>query len=156
MKVVLVVILLAGTLPVIASAAEPFYLGTWKIVSAVVAPWQKGPPHADDKSEMKSLVGKTVTIQPKAIVGPRSIACKTPNYRVRDYPATMLFQGAFDEMHRSDAAADPAKIAAQLGFRGSSWKTLETGCANELDFHFLDPSTADFALNNYVYTMKKQ
>lgn len=68
----------------------------------------------------------------------------------------MLFQGAFDEMRRKDASAEPAKIAARLGFRGSSWKTLETGCANELDFHFLDPSTADFALNNYVYTMKKQ
>ena len=73
----------------------------------------------------------------------------------------MLFQGAFGEMHLRDKSADPAKIAATLGFRGSAsktptWKTLETGCANELDFHFLDPTTAAFGLNNYVYMLKKQ
>ena len=105
---------------------------------------------------MKSLVGKTVIIQPKRIIGPRIIACQGPNYRVKDYPAGMLFQGAFDEMHRRDPSADPAKIAAGLGFKGSSWKTLETGCANELDYHFLDPATAAFGLNNYVYMLKKQ
>ena len=64
-------------------------------------------------------------------------------------------------MHLRDKSADPAKIAATLGFRGSAsktptWKTVETGCANELDFHFLDPTTAAFGLNNYVYMLKKQ
>jgi len=156
MKSFLADVILGCALAAVASAAEPFYLGTWKIVSAVVAPWQKAPAYAGDTVEMKSLVGKTFVFQAKAIAGPGIIACKTPNYRVKDYPANMLFQGAFEEVHRSDASADPAKIAAKLGFRGSSWKTLETGCANELDFHFLDPSTADFALNNYVYTIKKQ
>ena len=47
-------------------------------------------------------------------------------------------------MHRRDKSADPAKIAAKLGFRGSSWKTLETGCGNELDYHFLDPGNRGF------------
>ena len=135
-------------------AAEPFYFGTWKIASATVAPWQY--PQRDDSAEMKSLVGKTVIVQQKAILGPRAIACRNPNYRVKDYPADMLFQGAFDEMHRRDPSADLAKLAFKLGFRGSSWKTLETGCANELDFHFLDPNTAAFGLNNYVYILKKQ
>ena len=105
---------------------------------------------------MKSLVDKLVVIQTAAIKGPRPVACKGPKYRVKEYPADMLFQGAFGEMHRRDKSADPAKIAAKLGFRGSSWKTLETGCGNELDYHFLDPTTADFGLNNNVYTMKKQ
>ncbi|HTB18510.1 MAG TPA: hypothetical protein VK708_10345, partial [Bryobacteraceae bacterium] len=106
--------------------------------------------------EMKTLVNKTVVIQAKAIAGPRQVACKGPNFQVKDYPADMLFQGAFGEMQRRDKSADPAKIAARLGFRGSSWKTVETGCGNELDYHFLDPVTAAFGLNNYVYTMKKQ
>jgi len=156
MKLLLLISALMASAGAAQQPGDPFYLGTWKIVSAVVAPWQQGAPHAGDTAEMKSLVGKTVTIQPKAIAGPGITACKGPNYRLKDYPANMLFQGAFDEMRRKDASAEPAKIAARLGFRGSSWKTLETGCANELDFHFLDPSTADFALNNYVYTMKKQ
>lgn len=131
-------------------------MGSWKIVSATVAPWQDGHPYPDDAAEMKSLVGKTVVIQAKAIAAPHAVACQGPHYQVKDYPADMLFQGAFGEMHRRDGSADPVKIAARLGFRGSSWKTLETGCGNELDYHFLDPTTADFGLNNFVYTLKKQ
>jgi len=140
----------------LAAAADPFYIGTWKITSARVAPWQSGPPYASDLSETKSLVGKTIFIQSRRIAGPGILACRAPDYRVRDYPAGMLFQGGFDEMHRRNPSADPAKLAAGLGFHGNSWKTLETGCANELDFHFLNPSTAAFALNNYIYTLKKQ
>ena len=68
----------------------------------------------------------------------------------------MLFQGAFGEMHERDKTVDPAKVAATVGFQGKSWKTLETGCAIELDFHFADPNTAAFGLNNHVYTLKKQ
>jgi hypothetical protein len=156
MKILLIMTVLAGALVSSADAADPFYLGTWKIVSATVAPWQDGRPYDTDLAEMKSLVDKTVVIQPAAIVGPRPVACKGPKYKVKDYPADMLFQGAFGEMHLRDKSADPAKIAAKLGFRGSSWKTLETGCGSGLDYHFLDSATAAFGLNNYVYTLKKQ
>jgi hypothetical protein len=159
MKVLLtivVIVLMAGALLPSACAAEPFYMGSWKITSAVVAPWQEGRPYRDDLAEMKSLVGTTVVIQLKSIIGPHAVACKGPHYQVKDYPADMLFQGAFGEMHLRDKSADPVKIAAKLGFRGSSWKTLETGCGNEWDYHFLNPGTAAFGLNNYVYTLKKQ
>ncbi len=160
MKLFFITAFLAGAIAPSACAADSFYLGTWKITSAVIAPWQVERPYGSDVAEMKTLVNKTVVIQPKAILGPRQVACKGPNYRVKDYPADMLFQGEFGEMHRRDASADPVKIAAGLGFHGPSktmtWKTLETGCGNELDYHFLDPITAAFGLNNYVYTLKKQ
>jgi len=155
-KIFHIMALLAVALASSGVAADPFYLGTWKIASAAAAPWWDDRGHESDRAEMKSLVGKTVVIQAKAIIGPRPVACKGPNYQVKDYPADMLFQGAFGEMQRRDKSADPGKIAAQLGFRGSSWKTLETGCGNELDYHFLDPTTAAFGLNNYVYTLRKQ
>jgi hypothetical protein len=150
------ILFMLALLGVSAQAADPFYIGSWKIASAAIAPWQVARPYGDDTAEMKSLVGKTVIIQQKAILGPRIIACKGPHYQVKDYPADMLFQGEFGEMHRRDPSADPVKIAARLGFQGSSWKTLETGCGNELDYHFLNPTTAAFGLNNYVYTLKKQ
>ena len=137
------------------TSADAFYLGTWKITGVVAAPWFD-PEQKPDPAELKSLVGKTVVFQPKAIVGPRQVACKGPNYQVKDYPADMLFQGAFGEMHSRDKSVDPEKVAAAVGFHGHSWKTLETGCATELDFHFADPTTAAFGLNNYVYTLKKQ
>jgi hypothetical protein len=145
-----------ATLAVSASAADTFYLGTWKIVSAAVAPWWEDSGHPPGAAEMKSLVGKTITIVPGGIRGPRTLACSGVKYQVKDYPADMLFQGAFDEMRRRNKAVDPAKLAAKVGFHGTSWKTLETGCGVEIDYHFIDPATAAIGLNNYVYTLKKQ
>jgi hypothetical protein len=136
-------------------AADAFYLGGWRIVSAVVAPWAD-PNQKPDSTEMKSLVGKVIAVKQNEISGPAAMTCKGPNYRVKDTPASVLFQGAFEEMQRRDKSADPVKIAAKLGFRGSSWKTLETGCANELELHFVDLGTAEFGLNDFVYTLKKQ
>ena len=98
----------------------------------------------------------TVGIRLKEISGPGILACKGLHYKVRDYPADWLFQGAFGEMRHRHKSVDPGKIAASLGFVGSSWKTLETGCANELDYHFKNEATAAFGLNDYVYTLKKQ
>lgn len=137
------------------NAADPFYIGTWKIVSAVPAPWatKELPP---DEPEMKELSGKTVVFKLKEIEGPRQAACNGPRYKVVTVPAEGLFQGMFDELHRRDKSVDPNKMAAQAGFRGRSWKSLETGCGNELDFHFIDPMTMVFGLNNVVYTLKKQ
>ena len=136
-------------------AADAFYLGAWKIASASIAPWWTDA-RKPDPSEMSSLVGKTINIRPKEIVGPHALACKGPKYAVKDYPAGMLFQGEFDEMRRRDPSVDPAKVASKLGFKGSSSKTLETGCGNEIDFHFIDPNTTTFGLNNYIYVLKRE
>lgn len=136
-------------------AADSFYLGKWKITSALVAPWAD-PAHKPDDAESKALTGKIVAIDAAGIAGPRQVACKNPRYRVRNDGADMLFQGAFDEMHRRDPSVDPLKMAAKVGFRGSSWKTLETGCADEIEFHFVDATTAEFGLNDYVYVLTKQ
>jgi peptidoglycan/xylan/chitin deacetylase (PgdA/CDA1 family) len=139
-----------------ASAGGPFYLGTWKIVSATVAAWADAQVRRPDAKEMRSLVGQTVTIEAKAIRGPRALACSDPRYVVKECPADMLFQGAFGEMHERDRSVDPVKLAAQVGFRGERWMTLETGCEVEIDYHFIDSGTAAFGLNDYVYTLKKQ
>ena len=138
-----------------ALGADNFYLGTWKIESAVVAPWwtDRAKP---DAAEMKGLVGKTLVLTATGITGPRQVACRGPKYIVKEYLADMLFQGMIGEMHERDKSVDPEKVAATLGFRGSKWKTLETGCGNELDFHFIDPVTSTFGLNNYIYTLRKR
>src|SRR4051812_11576312 len=106
-------------------AADPFYMGKWKIVSAVVAPWWQDKAHKPDDAEMKLLIGKTVTFSANAIAATRG-ACKNPHYLVKDYPADYLFQGAFGEMQRREKSVDPVKVAAGVGFTGKSFKTLET------------------------------
>ncbi|MBR0709205.1 MULTISPECIES: hypothetical protein [Bradyrhizobium] len=136
-----------------AAAADPFYIGTWTLTAAVVAPWadsQRKP----DGTERERLMGKAVVLKPKEISGPRPFACARPQYKVADYGPDMIFQGAFDEMQRVDKKADPKTLAASLGFAGASIKTLETGC--EIDVHFVDDTTAEVGLNNYVYTLKKR
>ena len=135
--------------------AQTAWLGTWKIASATVAPWAD-TAHMPDQAEMKSLVGKTVTFKAKEIVGPRPLACKGPHYKLSDFTADMLFQGAFGEMHDKDKSVDPARVAASVGFSGPSWKVLETGCANELDWHIIDATTLAIGLDDYVYVLKKQ
>ena len=132
-----------------------FYLGAWKITSATIAPWADHE-RRPNTTEMKSLVGKTVTFEKHRILGPRQVACPDPKHELKDYPADMLFEGAFGEMHDRDKSIDPAQVAAKLGFKGSSWKTLETGCGNEINWHFIDSTTAAIGLNDYVYILKKQ
>jgi hypothetical protein len=140
----------------IAAAAEPFYVGTWKIVSAAPAPWVSAELRAD-LAEAKTLTGKIVKIEATRILGPRQVACPKPNYQLKSYGVDMLFQGSFAEMKERDKSVDMAKAAASAGFRnGTEWKTLETGCETEVDFHFIDPTTAEFGLNNVLYTLKKQ
>jgi hypothetical protein len=136
-----------------ANAADPFYLGTWKFSGAVLAPWHD-PLHMPDSTERARLIGKTIVFKAKEIAGPQPFACKGPKYELKDYTADMLFQGAFEEMKSKDKSADPNKIAASLGFSGTSIKTLETGC--EIDIHFVDAATAEVGLNDTVYTLKKQ
>lgn len=150
----LAIVALAACSLAAAMAADTSYLGTWKIASAVAAPW--ADPNPPDAKEMKSLVGKTLVFKPGEIAGPGILGCKGPNYRVVDVPVEGLFQGAFEEMHTRDRKAEPLKLAEKVGFHGTHWKSLQTGCANELDFHFVDPATAAFGLNDWVYTIKKQ
>jgi hypothetical protein len=160
MKPQLFPLLAVAAMIVAAASASPgtdeFYLGKWKIVEAKVAPWADEKVRKPDTAEMKSLVGTTVTIEAKAIRGPHAVACADVRYKVIEYPADMLFQGAFGEMHERDKSVEPVKIAEKIGFRGTRWKTLETGCTVEIDYHFMDPGTAAFGLNDYIYILKKQ
>jgi hypothetical protein len=118
-----------------------------------LAPWAD-PHEKPDAAEKDALIGKTVTLTVTAIAGPKVFACKEPHYKLSNFTADLLFQGAFEEMHDSDKSADPLKLAASLGFTGTSFKTLETGC--EIDWHFVDSSTVEVALDDYVYTLQKQ
>ena len=135
-----------------ANAGEPFYIGMWKFSGAVVAPWAD-PQRMPDSTEQSRLLGKTIVLKVNGIDGPRPFACTGPKYKVSDFTANLIFQGAFEAMQSNNKSVDPNKIAASLGFSGTSIKTLETGC--EIDFHFVDTTTAEIGLNDYIYTLKK-
>lgn len=135
------------------AAADPFYIGTWTVTGATVAPWADSRREPDN-GERARLMGKAVVLKARVISGPRPFACAHPRYEVTDFRPDMIFEGAFDEMQRADKTADPKALAASLGFSRASIRTLETGC--EIDIHFVDDTTAEIGLNNYVYTLKKR
>jgi hypothetical protein len=137
----------------LARAADPLYLGNWKISGTVAAPWAD-PKQKPDRAEPARLLGKTVVFRPKEIAGPPPFGCRAAHYKESEFGADMIFQGAFEQMQSKNKSVDPNKLAASLGFAGKSIKTLETGC--EIDFHFVDTATAEIGLNDYVYTLKKQ
>lgn len=149
MRALLTVVLCAAS----ALAADPFYFGTWKIESAKVAPWWK-EQKAPDAAESNQLTGKTVVITAAGITGPRQVACRQPKYQLRSSGPDELFQGMLEEMHGRDKSVDSRKVAASLGFRAKI-DTVETGCGNEIDFHFLDKENAAFGLNNYIFYLKR-
>ncbi|WP_395016519.1 hypothetical protein [Dongia sp.] len=139
-----------------AKAEEAFYLGQWKITGAAPGPWIKSDAELFP-DEMKSLVGQTITIKSDAIEGPGGFPCKGPKYEVMEGGPDMLFQGAFGEMQSQNAANDPQKLAEQVGFAGTQYRTVMTGCEFAVDFSFgEDKDTAMFALDNAVYTLKRQ
>ena len=139
-----------------ASAEDAFYIGTWKITEAVKAPWAKSDAELDP-AEMKMLVGRTITLKADAVEGPGSFPCKGPNYAVMEGGPEMLFQGMFGEMHDEDAAADPQMLAEAIGFSGTQYRTVITGCEYEVDFSFdADNNTAKFGLDNAIYTLKRE
>ena len=139
-----------------ASAEDAFYLGRYKITQVVKAPWGKSDAELDP-AEMKALVGQTITLKSDSVEGPGSFPCKGPKYEVLEGGPDMLFQGMFGQMHDENASNDPQKLAEQIGFAGTQYRTVITGCEYEVDFSFgTDNDTARFALNNAVYTLKRQ
>jgi len=139
-----------------AAADDAFYAGKWQITEAVKAPWAKSDAELD-AAEMKDLVGKTITLKADAVEGPGSFPCKGPKYEVMEGGPDMLFQGMFGQMHDENAANDPQQLAEQVGFAGTHYRTVITGCEYEVDFSFgADNDTAKFALNNAVYTLKRK
>jgi len=135
-----------------AEAADSFFMGSWKLSGAVLAPWAD-PRQKPDGAEPSRLLGQTIVFEAKEIAGPPPFACKAPHYKESDFTADMIFQGALEEMQSKNKSVDPNRMAASLGFMGNSIRTLETGC--EIDFHFVDATTAEIGLNDYVYTLKK-
>lgn len=139
-----------------AQAEEAFYLGQWKITGAVPGPWIKSDAELFP-DEIKSLVGKTITLKSDAIEGPGGFPCKGPKYEVMKGGPDMLFQGAFGEMQAANAADNPQKLAEKVGFTGTEYQTVMTGCEFAVDFSFgADKDIAMFALDNAVYVLKRQ
>ena len=132
-----------ATLP--GQAADRSFMGTWTIAASQAAPWADAGERPV-ASDLRALMGKSVTFSADRIVAPRPLACAKPHYLMKSYPPDMLFQGTLK---------DPPRDAGALGFAGERIPTLETGCEGALDFHFVGRDKAMFGLNNRVYVLTR-
>ena len=123
------------------------FLGRWKITKATAAPWTD----ATNRSApflAQHWVGKRVVFAWDFIDAPFPLGCDAPDYHVVEIPPEGLFQGNLTA---------PVLQAHALGFRaGAPVKTLQTDCEHLVDFHFADKSTAMFALDNVIYTLRRR
>jgi hypothetical protein len=128
-----------------AHAAGFDFLGTWTVATSEPAPWAdaKEQPVASD---LKALIGHSVSFQADRIDAPAPLKCRKPKYEIKPYTPDMLFQGSL---------TDPKKQALALGFAGDTIPTVETGCEGAIDFHFLNADNAIFGLNNRIYKIQR-
>jgi hypothetical protein len=128
-----------------AHAAKFDFLGTWTVTTSEPAPWAdaKEKPVASD---LKALIGHSVSFQADRIDAPEPLKCRKPRYEIKQYTPDMLFQGSL---------TDPKPRAAALGFAGNTIPTVETGCEGAFDFHFLNADNAMFGLNNRIYRIQR-
>jgi hypothetical protein len=135
-----------------ACAQESGFLGKWTIERADSAPWNKAD-YAPDKSIADAYIGKTVTFEANRIDGPELLACANPKYVFAEVPAEGLFQGGLAE---SDAQIPQAReTATKMGFKTQPIRTAATGCEHDIAFHMSDEDHAAFALDNWIFWMKR-
>jgi hypothetical protein len=129
----------------IAHSARFDFLGTWTVTTSEPAPWAdaREQPVASD---LKALIGNSVSFQADRIDAPAPLKCRKPKYEIKPYTPDMLFQGSL---------TDPKRQALALGFAGDTVPTVETGCEGAIDFHFLNADTALFGLNNRIYRIQR-
>jgi hypothetical protein len=127
-----------------AHAARFDFLGTWTVATSEPAPWAS-PAEKPVASDLKALIGRSVSFQADRIDAPAPLKCRKPKYEVKPYTPDMLFQGSL---------TDPKRQAAALGF-AATVPTVETGCEGAIDFHFLNADTALFGLNNRIYRLQR-
>jgi hypothetical protein len=124
----------------------PFF-GLWMISKATPAPWAD-PAHRTDPFLAQQWVGKKVIFLLDAIDAPPPLGCDMPDYHTVDVRPEDMFHGSL---------TSPIIQAQALGFRaGAPVRTLRTDCEGMIDFHFVNLSTAMFALDDVIYTLRRR
>ena len=101
-------IVLCAVIPISSAGAAPHspYLGRWFIAGASPAPWSVAGDPATAPVPAP-IVGKAIVYERSRIAGPRLLACRRPNYQLRQVPPEGLFQGGLTSP--AAQAAAPAR-----------------------------------------------
>lgn len=130
--------------------AQEAFAGSWDVVDVVPAPWVD--PNAAEKPYLNEEIAQgRITFMADSVQGPGFLNCDKAQYEVTKVPPEYLFQGGL---------TDPARQAADLGFKGGEILQLSMGCIAgdadiSMDFDMIDQDMAVFALDNMIYKMTR-
>jgi hypothetical protein len=129
------------------SEDKTVFTDQWMLGEHVAAPWAKGMGQQDS---LNKLLGYPIRFLRERIDAEAPLACAKPKYEFKQLAPRALFNGRL---------TDPDKQAAALGFDEANIReqkiwTLATGCG--VEFHFLDPYTALFAVgDDFVHKLER-
>jgi hypothetical protein len=136
--------LAAATAPAGAAESAGAFLGPWIISEAKPAPWvtPAGPANT-------ALIDAKIAFHRTSIEAPAPLNCPEATFWSEPQPAANVFSGNLSE---------PDTQARAMGF-GSRVVILSASCKVEgtpiPDFALVDRRTAMFALDGYIYVMKR-
>lgn len=139
--------ILGRTSPAVAQEA---FAGSWDMVDVQPAPWV-GVNSTDKPYLNEEIARGRITFMADSVQGPGFLNCDKVQYEITKVPPEYLFQGGL---------TDPARQAAELGFKGGEILQLSMGCIAgdadiAMDFDMIDEDFAVFALDNMIYKMKR-
>ena len=133
-------------------SAQEAFGGIWHVIEAERAPWVAADRKLQPSAEA-AFAHATFEFRADRVVGPSWTACRKPKYDLAPQPFNALFEGGlYDPEH---GLRDPAALAHRLGFQHEPVPSMTSSCS-ELLFHLADADTALFALNNMIYTMRRE
>lgn len=126
-------------------ASQQSFVGEWKVVGHIVAPWFVGPGFAPDPDP--EILDKVLTITETSTSGAAILTCEAAKFEVKSLDKSGLFEGN---------VPDPYVAKAALGVEQDQTPTLMEGCTSgagdlELNYHLIGKDTLLLGLDNIVY-----
>ncbi|KAB2883754.1 MAG: hypothetical protein F9K38_05325 [Pseudorhodoplanes sp.] len=124
--------------------------GHWGVTRAEPAPWLPGEAAAARKAQADPLLDQRISFSSGAMSSRYPVLnCRDAEFMPTRVPPQGLFQG--------NLPANQSKVANRLGFKDAEIEGIDVTCsAGSFSFHFIDRSTALFALDNMIYRLKRR
>lgn len=147
-------VLLASLLSMAPALASPpadnALLGTWDIVEGAAAPWAQARERANLSAAGKRQIKTQVIFGRTEVTSrARALACKDAVYEGTEYSPDAMFRGALLEPNQDS-------VAHSMGFPPGDVPGIDVTCDNDtFSYHFRDKVTVMVAVDNIIYTLKR-
>ena len=136
----------------LAAPAEVSIIGDWQIVEATPGPWTDAADRPALMSEGKRMLKLVISFAASQVHSKnRAFNCtRGVIYEPNSLDPDSIFSGNLPE-------PNPTAAALRMGFGRSGIPGVDVKCINAIyTFHFRDPNTALFNLDNVIYTLKRR